>query len=186
MAEYKSVLDKFPPRGSKAHFDMMEKQQAIQPDTTLEDLMLGLPRAGLAVAKGLAKRTAPAKKYHPEVQKAIDEGRMPDSMGEFMSGYARSKGNAEIGTGGYGSDGASEKMANYLKNMRSGKEPLPAGRSLSGAPKGGFTPLPKGVDYSAEELRKLPMDDFKKGGAVSASKRADGIAQRGKTRGKIC
>jgi hypothetical protein len=77
-------------------------------------------------------------------------------------------------------------MANYLKNMRSGKEPLPAGRSLSGAPKGGFTPLPKGVDYSAEELRKLPMDDFKKGGAVSASKRADGIAQRGKTRGKIC
>ena len=185
MAEYKSVLDKFPPRGSKAHLDMMEKQQAIQPDTTLEDLMLGLPRAGLAAAKGLAKRAAPAKKYHPEVQKAIDEGRMPDTMGEFMSGYARSKGNAEIGTGGYGSDGASEKMANYLKNMRSGEEAMPKGFSITSAPKGGFTPLPKGVDYSREELRKLPMDGFKKGGAVSASKRADGIAQRGKTRGKI-
>jgi hypothetical protein len=29
-------------------------------------------------------------------------------------------------------------------------------------------------------------DSYKKGGAVSASKRADGIAQRGKTRGKMC
>jgi hypothetical protein len=29
-------------------------------------------------------------------------------------------------------------------------------------------------------------EDFKKGGKVSASKRADGIAMRGKTRGKIC
>ncbi len=165
----------------------MEKKQAIQPDTTLEESLLGLPRAGLAAAKGLAKRAAPANKYHPEVQKAINEGRMPESMGEFMSGYARSKGNAEIGTGGYGSDGASEKMANYLKNMRSGKEPLPSVfRSLSGAPKDGvFTRLPKGVDYSVEELRKLPMDNFKKGGKVSASSRADGIAQRGKTRGKM-
>jgi hypothetical protein len=28
--------------------------------------------------------------------------------------------------------------------------------------------------------------NFKKGGVVSASRRADGIAQRGKTRGKMC
>ena len=29
-------------------------------------------------------------------------------------------------------------------------------------------------------------DTYKKGGSVSASSRADGIAQRGKTRGKVC
>ena len=29
-------------------------------------------------------------------------------------------------------------------------------------------------------------DTYKKGGTVSASRRADGIAQRGKTRGKMC
>jgi len=29
-------------------------------------------------------------------------------------------------------------------------------------------------------------NEYKKGGSVSASKRADGIAQRGKTRGKMC
>ena len=30
------------------------------------------------------------------------------------------------------------------------------------------------------------LEPFKKGGAVSVSRRADGIAQRGKTRGKMC
>ena len=30
------------------------------------------------------------------------------------------------------------------------------------------------------------VNEYKHGGAVSASKRADGIAQRGKTRGKMC
>jgi hypothetical protein len=187
MAEFTSVMDKYPAYGSTAWKRKMEQEQAIQPDTTLEELAIGLPRAGIAAAKGLATRMAPASKYHPTVQKAIDEGRVPESMGEFMSGYARSKGNPEIGTGSYGSDGASEKMANYIKNMRSGKEAMPKGFSLTGASKGRKAPPnAKPVDYSLEELRNLPMDDFKKGGKVSgASKRADGIAQRGKTRGKM-
>ena len=30
------------------------------------------------------------------------------------------------------------------------------------------------------------VNEYRQGGAVSASKRADGIAQRGKTRGKMC
>jgi hypothetical protein len=29
-------------------------------------------------------------------------------------------------------------------------------------------------------------DDYSRGGKVSASKRADGIAQRGKTKGRMC
>ena len=190
MAEFTSVMDKYPAYGSTAWKRKMEQEQAIQPDTTLEELAIGLPRAGIAAAKGLATRMAPASKYHPTVQKAIDEGRMPESMGEFMSGYVRAKGNPEIGTGGYGSDGASEKMANYLNNMRSGKEATPKGYSLTGAPKGYKAPPRNAepVNYSVEELRNLPEDWslFKKGGKVSgASKRADGIAQRGKTRGKM-
>ena len=37
------------------------------------------------------------------------------------------------------------------------------------------------------KIKKLPKGSFKSGGSVSsASKRADGIAQRGKTRGKVC
>lgn len=37
-----------------------------------------------------------------------------------------------------------------------------------------------------ERGRKSNPDAYAKGGSVTASKRADGIAQRGKTRGKIC
>ena len=41
-------------------------------------------------------------------------------------------------------------------------------------------------DEEKQKLRELGVEVYKKGGKVSsASKRADGIAQRGKTRGKI-
>ena len=43
-------------------------------------------------------------------------------------------------------------------------------------------------DYTYKEGNKLPegmVEKKAKGGKVSASKRADGIAQRGKTRGKL-
>lgn len=39
------------------------------------------------------------------------------------------------------------------------------------------TPKPK--------IKKLPKGSFKSGGSVSASRRADGIARKGKTRGKV-
>jgi len=37
-----------------------------------------------------------------------------------------------------------------------------------------------------EQAKKEAKQSFKKGGSVSASSRGDGIAQRGKTRGKMC
>lgn len=56
-----------------------------------------------------------------------------------------------------------ERMKEILDKPRGG-----GGGGASGIPKTGKRPY-----------------DFKKGGKVSASSRADGIAQRGKTRGKI-
>jgi hypothetical protein len=62
------------------------------------------------------------------------------------------------------------------------------------AGKGGLGLLPAAIARNAqedEEERKkkaaggAPTTSMKKGGAVSASRRADGIAQRGKTRGKM-
>ena len=50
------------------------------------------------------------------------------------------------------------------------------------ADKMGFTQEEEYKDKTKEELAVKKA----KGGMVSASKRADGIAQRGKTRGKIC
>ena len=47
--------------------------------------------------------------------------------------------------------------------------------------------LQKGSLPSGKEIRAALGSSYKKGGSVSsASKRADGIAQKGKTRGKMC
>jgi hypothetical protein len=40
--------------------------------------------------------------------------------------------------------------------------------------------------YSSSTPGKIKDNTFKTGGSVSASRRGDGIAQRGKTRGKMC
>jgi hypothetical protein len=57
------------------------------------------------------------------------------------------------------------------------------------AGKGGLGLLPAAIARSAqedeEERKKKAAGGMKKGGTVSASRRADGIAQRGKTRGKM-
>jgi hypothetical protein len=56
------------------------------------------------------------------------------------------------------------------------------------AGKGGLGLLPAAIARDAqeeEERKRRAAGGMKKGGAVSASRRADGIAQRGKTRGKM-
>ncbi len=46
---------------------------------------------------------------------------------------------------------------------------------------------PKGIGKSEPDMKKGGAVKYKKGGSVSsASKRADGIATKGKTKGKIC
>ena len=49
----------------------------------------------------------------------------------------------------------------------------------------GAAPAPVAASYRTSPYGLYPEDTFKKGGVVSASRRADGIAQRGKTRGKM-
>jgi hypothetical protein len=79
-------------------------------------------------------------------------------------------------------------------------QPKPATEKEAGAAKKGFGPkltflTPERLDKSKEAMRRA-REGMNKGGAVkkyasggsvsSASKRADGIAQRGKTKGRIC
>jgi hypothetical protein len=49
-----------------------------------------------------------------------------------------------------------------------------------------YKPVLKPGTYVNEENKDATNETFKKGGSVSASRRADGIAQRGKTRGRVC
>jgi hypothetical protein len=72
------------------------------------------------------------------------------------------------------------EAANELKReSRGGKPPKPSG---SGPNLSFLTP-----ERLAKSRRSMEGSDYKKGGSVSsASSRADGIAMRGKTRGRMC
>ena len=85
--------------------------------------------------------------------------------------FGKGSGTVEAQPGGGSSDGNSP-MGRLLSSMQS------VGVDMTGesAP----------TEEMKKRLRELGIEVYKKGGKVSsASKRADGIAQRGKTRGKI-
>jgi len=70
----------------------------------------------------------------------------------------------------------------------SGAKSIPNDKALAKSLSKDYVPptppaLPEPKPNSKDNMKMVPM---KKGGKVSASTRADGIAQRGKTRGKMC
>ena len=85
-------------------------------------------------------------------------------------------------------DDASAGMGARKKASSAAKQPMPAKRPAKSAPRGirggvwtedSGVPVPQDVDGESAKT-------YKKGGSVSsASRRADGIAMRGKTRGKM-
>jgi len=63
MADYVSVLEKFPPKGSAEWQRQQVKKDAIEPDTTIEELAFGPGRAVVSGVKSLVKAvTKPAGK----------------------------------------------------------------------------------------------------------------------------
>jgi hypothetical protein len=166
MAEYKSVLDKFPPRGSKAYFDMMEKQQALETDTTLESLLAAPVRGAMALASPMRGRVA-------------------------------SKSTTTIQPGTIGKDVVRNERQRDLVNeivKKTGQNPFKAPADVLKKEKSArqFNRVAdESVDMAAKNLAgnvgfDAGASEYKRGGKVTASSRADGIAQRGKTRGKIC
>jgi hypothetical protein len=119
---------------------------------------------------------------HPTVQQGIKEGRIDPRDAKWLSEYARTPGDSRVETGKKYPD-QSQKMENYLNKIQTGKasgegfkeNKLELGGSRSSGSGGG---IPK----SNRDLTK----NYKKGGNVStASKRADGCAVKGKTRGRM-
>jgi len=102
---------------------------------------------------------------------------MRSDMKDVGGGRSGGRGGPEAG------EGSESKPAGAYRGMRSDPEPVGAYRSIRSDPK------PEGAYRGMRS-------DMKKGGAVkkmasggsvsSASKRADGIATKGKTRGKMC
>ena len=180
MAEkFRSVLEKYDAKGNRSL--PTPEEQAIERDTTLEGLLIGPGKAAASAIKNAINKKAQSRKFDtPEIgsYSEINRHRNIDFPGKspkeiLVEQETLSNKGAMIRA----AERAAEKgvrraygeFGEYIANnkMNAAKEKEQEGIS------GGFT------------FSETPSD-FKKGGKVkSASRRGDGIAQRGKTRGKM-
>ena len=179
--KFRSVLEKYDAKGNR-NLPTAE-EDAIEQDTTLEGLLIGPGRAAVSAIKNAINKKAQSRKFDtPEIgshsginrhgninfpgkspKEILSEQEARSDKGAMIRAAERA---AEKGARrSYGEFG--EYIANNKMNAAKEKEQEQEGIS------GGFT------------FSETPSD-FKKGGKVkSASRRGDGIAQRGKTRGKM-
>jgi hypothetical protein len=119
-----------------------------------------------------------AEQFKSMTPEDIREQKMRDKMG-VAADKAREN---SLGTGKEPS--AIEMIGNFGKKLMGGNKPAKPAPVVA---KPALAPAKKPVRYAPSEENAKFDDNYKKGGSVgSASKRADGCAQRGKTRGKMC
>ena len=75
---------------------------------------------------------------------------------------------------------------NKILNMKEEEKEALGQRIVDQYPKGTTSGTGQTSRNKAEYGKPVELPELKKGGTVSASRRADGIAQRGKTKGKMC
>jgi len=107
-----------------------------------------------------------------EVAAYLDNAKQTAGSGTSDLAKSKIKEASESATRSLGTAQKEESMKNYKPRYT---PPVSAPKTTEGATYNKKPFMPEEVDMS-----------YKKGGSVSASRRADGIAQRGKTRGKMC
>ena len=184
MANFKSVLEKYDAKGNRRM--PTAEEDAIQPDTTLEGLLIG---PGTAAASGIAKgvnrllnKSAPkitAPKIGSKVEsiekdsalrkkyKDMDWSKTPYKQNPFEPSPQELERIA--------------KQKNLSKLMAEGEYAVDKA-VFNRAGEVGFEVGANFADSSKEKTAGKTA--YKKGGSVSS--RADGIAQRGKTKGRMC
>ena len=101
--------------------------------------------------------------YHPDVQKALNEGRISAREAALYNPLYSTRGDPSIGSGGV-RDGASEQKMNYLRDIKSGKQAMPEGWRI-GAPEGFKAPVrSQPLDLSREQLRSMNIAAPRLGG----------------------
>jgi len=148
-------------------------------------------------SKPAAERTYPDKNEPAKTQKLLADKQKSTEMPSGGPGRGKSAEMPSTGTG-KSAEMAKTNMTLTPANTESRRKfSEGAGKIVSGATSG-IMDYFKGLDSPSsrrakeKKLEKLKADptsrerDFAKGGKVSASSRGDGIAQRGKTRGKMC
>lgn len=185
MAEqYKSILEKYNESLKPSRLPTAE-EEAIEPVYPEEYLMGG---SGKAVASGFrsSAEKAAAKAVQRERMGQIKIGsRVPNPEAVEADKAARNKFyKTRVGQEIYkyekkqAEQVAKDKAINNIKNV--------AKQSSDRAKKNFSGEVGTNIGGAmADENRNAAGDTYKKGGKVSASSRADGIASRGKTRGRI-
>ena len=177
MAEkYKSVLEKHN-EGLKRRLPTAE-EQAIEPVYPEEYLVGGPGKAVASGFLGLGKQTAktaarPSAQIGTKVRDIADEKATREEFAKTKWGKAT-----------YDYEKKKAQRRKEIKDLRTQERELlgsaeRASKNISGEMGMGI------ADHIAEERRNAAGDTYKKGGKVSASSRADGIASRGKTKGRF-
>jgi hypothetical protein len=124
--------------------------------------------------------------YEPRIQELVRSGAIPHADAAWMNEYSKTKGDSRVETSKGMHKDLSEKYQNFYDRVRSGEIPDPY-KANPATPKA--TPAPKGGGGGGGGMPKVNRDitkNYKKGGKISsASKRADGCAVKGKTKGRM-
>ena len=167
MAEkFKSVLEKYDAKGNRMLPTVEE--DAIEPDTTLESLLIGPARAGASSLKNIIKssKSSPRKFDTPEIG-----SNLPSSGLDPWKNVGFNKKPREL---------LAEREAQSNKGLM-----IKAGERATG--RGMRQEQVDALGLIPDDKINAAGDSYKKGGKVSsASSRADGIAKRGKTKGRMC
>jgi hypothetical protein len=168
--EFESVLEKYDTKGLRRL--PTAKEEAIEPDTTLEELLIGPGKVAASTIKNLINKKAKSRKFDiPEIGSSIP----PPGLDPWKNvGFSKPpKSPKEILAQ---EEAAAGKYAMY-KNLDKSRDK--SSRRV-------FGELGADTVDRIQSKENASGDTYKKGGAVSASRRADGIAQRGKTKGRMC
>ena len=167
MADYKSVLEKYDAKGNRRM--PTAEEDAIERDTTLEGLLIGPGRAAASVINNAINKKARFRKIDtPE----IGSGLPPPGRDPWKNVGGKSA--KEILT---------EKEAQNNSGLMEKAIKQAAETSLRRA----YGQTAADIALINDKMNTEGKTTYKKGGSVSsASSRGDGIAQRGKTKGRMC
>ena len=162
MADYKSVLEKYDAKGNRRM--PTAEEDAIERDTTLEGLLIGPGRAAASVINNAINKKARFRKIDtPEIGSGLPlPGRDPWKN--------------------VGGKSAKEILTEQETRNNSGLMEKAITQAAKTSMRRSYGQL--AADIANDKMNTEGKTTYKKGGSVSS--RADGIAQRGKTKGRIC
>lgn len=172
-----------------AYRRQLEREQALEASPVgPEDLIgIGLGKRALSVAE-MSLRPAVKNKVITKGQKFLGD-RLPNSEKDITHAYrnmSQAEYEAAQKSGYFGRNPNPKYGAGDEKWWSGGDLEGRFGRQWKGGEDVVTVRIPKNKVPEGRAVRFKDVEKMKRGGAVrSASSRADGIAQRGKTRGKI-